>query len=125
MSLAFLVYLMQVLGNLGYFLGIAGIVLTIFGGMATAFCWVEENSSYSMVPEGAHKKTKKLAIVGGIFLFLSVFVPSKETMYTMAAAHTVQTISESEEVRDLASESFGLLEDSIKKWREEVQKELN
>ena len=61
-----------------------------------------------------------LVLFAFLGLAINALLPSKETMYYMAAAYGAEKVVTSEKAGELATESFGLLEDYIAKYRKEL-----
>lgn len=70
--------------------------------------------------------TKKFVKVGGTLTLVSclvfIFTPSKDTMYTMAAAYGVQTAAENPNVQRLAGKSLQVLEGKLDEYLKEGKK---
>lgn len=66
---------------------------------------------------GTYKKTRKYlfkwCIGGAVGLFILSFIPSKSTMYTMAAAYGTQKVAENPDVKRLAGKSLDVLEKAM------------
>lgn len=67
-------------------------------------------------------KAKGLLITAAIMFFISGFLPSKDTMYTMAAAYGVQSAAENPNVQRVAGKSLQLLEGKLDEYLKEDKK---
>lgn len=68
------------------------------------------------------KKMKVLLVASSTMFILSGFLPSKETMYTMAAAYGVQSAAENQNVQRVAGKSLQLLEGKLDEYLKEGKK---
>lgn len=121
MELALFFYLAGVVENVSEVI-VALSLLTIFSfGCYTVFAAMHYDSSYGGGNKwetyySTRKKLLKWAIVAGVALVLSGLVPSKNTMYTMAAAYGAQSIVENPDVKRLAGKSLDVLEGAMDKY---------
>lgn len=77
-------YLADVVGNLSAFLSIMGGIIIVVVGMPF--------SGYLMDVHKFGKKALLLPAAGILLLFLSVFIPSKQTIYLMAGGYVTQEV---------------------------------
>lgn len=121
MELALFFYLADVVDNFAKGLGVIWSIWV--GGIALSlifmFVWVDFVDNLTF-----YKKFLKLsAIVLPSVLLLGSFIPSKDTMYTMAAAYGVQTAAENPNVQRVAGKSLQVLEGKLDEFLKEEKKE--
>ena len=112
-SLSWMVYFAEICDNLGFalhFWGAGGLLLCI--GIILLF----------MISEGDYPKSWKGfwygLVIGNVCLFLSVFVPSKNTFYAIAASQVGEKIAQNEGVQGLAKDSLTALRSWLKSQTE-------
>lgn len=86
-TLSWLLYLAEVLHNLGIFLGIIGMIACLIGGAATLVSAVDKSSSYPCEGVDTVIKISSRILIAGLFaLALSMLLPSKQAMYMIAVS---------------------------------------
>lgn len=131
MSLALIVYLIAVIPKIGaaawmtlMLVGILYLIMTIsssvdldvYGGYG------EEHSSVKKARSTRKLMRNKLWIPFTL-LFVAVLVPSKETLYTMAAAYGVEKLVDNPVAQDLASDGVDVLKQLMAKAKRELAEE--
>ncbi|QXG07619.1 hypothetical protein [Erwinia phage Pecta] len=107
MELAILFYLAGVVGNLQFVLVSISLV-GLCASVAAVFAMVDIN--------GTVKGYKRYPIICLLILLFSILLPSKSTIYTMAAAYGVQEAATNPDVQRLAGKSFKLLEQKLDEY---------
>lgn len=91
-------------------------------GYLNADCsWNNSEAKKEKVKTTAYKY-KWVLIIAVSILILRSFIPSKDTMYTMAAAYGVQTAAENPNVQRLAGKSLQVLEGKLDEYLKEGKK---
>ena len=118
-------YLVQILSNLG----IITIIALLIGGCSLIFTLVfaamEQDFKYSTFDENPlWGVSQNIGIVLSIFVVIGLFVPSKETMYIIAASQIGEQIIQLEEVQAIGGEAGGLAKDTIELLRQQISEQL-
>lgn len=101
MSLMWAIYLIEALGNLKDLLAGAMVVAAIF-------CFlVPPITDFDL--EQARKIWTKIGIGVAAAALVFTFIPSRQTMYAMGAAHAAQQIIENPKVQELGGKAFEIL----------------
>lgn len=121
MELAIFFYLAGIVGNLGDTLQGIGLIGVLAFGLSAIMGLVHADTSYDSkaAMERLHKLVKRFTwfpIVSVMLIILSAFIPSKDTMYTMAAAYGVQTAAENPNVQRVAGKSLEVLESKLDEY---------
>lgn len=130
MELALFFYAAGVIGNLAGFFLLSAISLTGFYlavgilGAINADCqWESKTKQEAKAANRAFFKGYKwMPIVGALLFLISAIMPSKDTMYTMAAAYGVQTAAENPNVQRVAGKSLQVLEGKLNEFLKEEKK---
>lgn len=93
-----------------------GITLMVMGFSAAAIFL----SEYQLK---AGKISLSAGIAGTVMLLIAMFIPPKETIYTMAAAYGVQVAAENPDVKRVAGKSLALLESAIDSYTKKAKAE--
>ncbi len=96
MELALLIYLAGIVKKLSAFLCIAGVLLCFIG--VVIFTHTK-----------AFKRALLISVVGFLFVFSSVFIPSEKTIYLMAGGYATQEIATS----DTAKKALEILNEKL------------
>ena len=131
MELALFFYVAGVIDNVAGFFGISAIGLTGFylavgiAGAINADCqWESKTKQEAKAANRAFfKRYKWMPMVGALMFLISALIPSKDTMYTMAAAYGVQTVAENPNVQRVAGKSLQVLEGKLDEFLKEEKKE--
>lgn len=131
MELALFFYVAGVIKNISGFFFIFATILAVFYigvgviGAINADCeFGRESKKRAKEDNKAFFKNQRWAIILSTALFLvSAFLPSKDTMYTMAAAYGVQTAAENPNVQRVAGKSLQVLEGKLDEFIKEGKKE--
>ncbi len=100
MSLALIVYLAEVANNLST-------LLKITAGMGAATLCVA--AIFSLIEGRIIPGIKSLIISSMACMLFAVFIPTKETIYVMVAAKTVEDIASSPKVQELGGKSLDVI----------------
>lgn len=107
-------YLADVTGNVSTFLVLLTVVGCVIVGIGTLIRLIEDN---------------EFNIFGKWLLALTIFtgltaalIPSKQTIYLMAASSVVMDVAQNERVKSIADNSLTLIENKIKEYNEEGKK---
>lgn len=114
MNLAIFFYLADILENLSQGLTIIFTAWAVAFVMALIFfpVWQDMVDDFTLP-----KKGFKWSIIGlPSLLLVASFLPSKSTMYTMAAAYGVQSVAENPNVQRVAGKSLQVLEDKLDEY---------
>ena len=114
MNLAIFFYLADVLENFSQGLTIVFTAWLVMLVMALIFfpVWQDMVDDFTLP-----KKGLKWSIIGlPSLLLVASFLPSKSTMYTMAAAYGVQSVAENPNVQRVAGKSLQVLEDKLDEY---------
>lgn len=80
-------YIMTILGNLGFLLGVTGFLCLLVGAGVYVFCVTESTEYGTQDEKELHRRYKmkanKLLIRGFISLLLCCFIPSTKEMYAI------------------------------------------
>lgn len=110
MSLITIIYLADVVNGLQTILGMLGIMLGIVS--IGFFGYIHDINRFT-----DSKTTHKLPIIGLIcsvlMLFLTSFIPSKETIYMMTAVHYGQELAKTPQVNELSSKVYTILNSKL------------
>lgn len=114
MELAFFFYAAGIVDKLSSISGLVAIVLAFFIAFICFVFTVED------MFENINKGYLKTGIIITFLLgTLSILTPSKETMYTMAAAYGVQSAAENPNVQRVAGKSLQILESKLDEFIKE------
>lgn len=114
-NLSWFLYLADVLSNLQVFLFLSGLFVLLAGGFGCLVLWEEYEVRWPM----------SIVIPLSFLLLLgSIVIPSKETMYAIAASQVGETIIQLEEVQSLGGDVGGLASDTIELLRQNIQEQL-
>lgn len=122
-TLSMFLYFAEVLSSVGIFLGIIGLIGLIFGIVISIPSFIVPwNYHASLAPpesvEVSHKNLKIFSIVsmvfGFVFFLTSVFLPSKQTMYMIAASELGETVVTSEEGREIYTELKSIIMENLR-----------
>ena len=129
MSLVWVIYLIDVIcqpwGGLGFIIFIATLIFTVIS-IFSAFTTDEpESSTESEVIRLFLQKPvwKKLMIFGISILFLSNFIPERDTAYKMLAAYGVEEAIKLPQVQGVADKSFQVLNKAMDDYLKESDKD--
>lgn len=132
-SLSWLVYLSYVIPNLGVVLVTMALALCFIIGGAFIYSRtaMSDGKRYpNMYPDAyengqkAHKFLLKILWIPFVLICLSIFIPSRETMYMIAASQVGETVIQLEQVQSLGGEVGGLASDTIELLRQNIQEQL-
>lgn len=113
-----LIYFATVINNLGIFCTIIG-VLGISVGI---FSWLSHIAHKQDKYEGFNAPWgKPLAIISAIVLFIGMLLPSRDTCYTMIAAHYGEEILNNEKVEHITGNTLDLLDTWIEQKKQEIE----
>lgn len=131
MELALFFYFAGVIDSVADFFFIAAVAITGFylgvGIMGAINADCEWESTKKKAAKEANKAffkgSKWMPIVGAVLFLTNSLIPSKDTMYTMAAAYGVQTAAENPNVQRVAGKSLQVLEGKLDEFIKEGKKE--
>lgn len=121
MSLALIVYLASITNNLGCVVFTIGMVCSIVFLFWHIIRFMEGKDCSGEYEVAAPRKS--ILIWGIVLISIACFIPSKETIYTMIAAKTVQDVSTSEKVQELSGKSLEVLEKVMDGYLKDKTKE--
>jgi hypothetical protein len=124
MNFMWFIYLTDVLPALDKWFGFFFILASVCGAIGLFLSAVALEDGQEEFAKGSARFVMYLTPVWFVSLIFSVLFPNKETMYYMAAAYGAEKVVTSEAAGEIATESFGLLEDYIAKYRKELKEEL-
>lgn len=96
------IYLFDVISSLAVAAGIATIAGIIIAFFAGGIAYIEDDTEL-------RKLGKYALIVAVIAGFLSVFIPSKSTMYAMGGVYIAETIANTDQATELGQKSIKVL----------------
>jgi len=124
-SVSWFLYFVQFISNLSVITLIALIILGIGLSLTLVFAAIEQELSYNDWPSNPlWKISRNLAIALGIFTFIALFLPSKDTMYAIAASQVGEQIIQLEEVQEVGGEVGAIAKDAITLLRQNIQEQL-
>lgn len=110
MTLMWAIYWIDVLENIRTALEVFG-----FGSLFIIGFWCLVTASVDTEELSAvFSKTRSWLITAGIFVVISLFIPSQKTMYAMGAAYAGQQIIDNPKVQELGGNAFKLLNEKLK-----------
>ena len=122
MDLMWLVYLLNVVGNLSTIFVISSILLAAAVFATAIFFWMDNG-----LPSSEDKETvrmvglwKKLAITAAILSLLAVFTPDEKTMYMMAGAYGTQKVIESPQGKQMADKIMTIVNAKVDEYVDEA-----
>lgn len=110
MNLALLFYIADVVNKLQVLSSVIASIIVVICFLIALYATIEGEWG-KLFP-----KFKPLCIAAGVLWAVFAILPSKSTMYTMAAAYGVQTAAENPNVQRLAGKSLQLLEDKLDEY---------
>lgn len=124
-NVSWFLYLVQIISNIGVItvivlivLGLSFIILLVFGA-------IEQDLHYSKLSENPiWPIVRNIGIVLAIFTTIGVFIPSKETMYMIAASQVGEQVIQLQQVQEVGGEVGGLAKDTIELLRQQIQEQL-
>jgi hypothetical protein len=120
MSFAMIVYLIGMLGAVNDAISLLfGLSSIIVMGAGLFALFLASEDLYESPMQKTLAVIKTASVVAVSLLVLSIFIPSKETAYTMIAASGVETIVTDDRVQQLGGKSL----DVIEQWLEEMSPE--
>lgn len=129
MELMWAIYWIDVLGNISGGLngfGAVGTIVTVLclivGGMLVSTSYSEKDPD---MKKGCTllRRAWQFGIITAILFTLSIFVPSKKTMYAMMAANVGQKIVESPQMQEIGGKALKILNDKLDELAGERKKE--
>lgn len=112
--LVFIIYLISVIDAV---LGVAILGIAVIGFIGFLAIPVLELAGDEMA--AFYKKLAKPLI---LFVLIAVFIPSKQTAYTMLAAYGLQEIAQTEEAKRVGSKSIQVIEKALDEYLTEDKK---
>lgn len=106
MTLTFLIYLAATVGKLSALLGLVG----TFGLISILIILGVTGDPYSNESFPWPISHKKAIILFSLIIVASVFLPSKQTMYLMAAAYATEQVVTNERVQNVSDDILELIE---------------
>ncbi|AJT60776.1 hypothetical protein [Citrobacter phage CVT22] len=127
MELALFFYFAEVSSNLAFILLAMGIIGAIIWGITTINAFMNADYAWNTKQAKAatherFKASKGVPIACVIAIVVSCLLPSKDTMYTMAATYGVQSVAENSNVQRLAGKSLQVLESKLDEYLKEDKK---
>ncbi len=123
MNLILIIWLLDVIPAIGVALTLLGVALILLYPLLLIIRNCELSDHYPSDHEEIKKDfapyiatSKWLVYVGAVLLTMAVFIPSKGTLYAMAAAYGIQEVAASEDVKRLTGKSFTLLEKKMDEY---------
>lgn len=128
-NVSWFLYLSDLVQSLSIFFGItafAGLVvfagLLAYGGSKKDF--ERHGNDRWEYGDKVQKKAFKFLPLVILVLFMAFILPSKETMYMIAASQVGEQIIQLEQVQDIGGEAGGLAKDAIDLLRQQIQEQL-
>jgi len=120
-SLSWFLYAADVIGSLNFFFGISGFVAGLAALALVVIGAIDRDCAYSEKEKEKGKRKQwsgvKLAPVGAVFIFLACLLPSKQTMYMIAASEIGDRLSKTQAANEIATEANDILRGYLKKLR--------
>ena len=110
--------------ELALFFWLAGVseglgMALIFSSMCIIMAFAVAFTIHAEEGKKLPKCYKSLIFIGPFLLLVGVITPSKDTLYTMAAAYGVQSAIENPNVQRMAGKSMKLLENKLDEYLKE------
>lgn len=118
-SVSWFIYIAGVVENVGITFVIAGFC----GIIATAICWFgfaiadDDNTAAMLKSAGVRIPTWSIGL-----LLVCSFIPSKTTMYAIAASQIGETVVTSPEAREMIDDTKTILRDYLKSLKKDAAK---
>ena len=117
-----LVYSLNVLGNLSSVFVISSILLAAVVFATAIFFWMDNG-----LPSFEDKETvrmvglwKKLAVTATILSLLAIFTPDEKTIYLMAGAYGTQKVIESPQAQQMADKIMSIVNAKVDEYVDEA-----
>lgn len=132
-ELSWFVYIAQVLPNLGVTMAFSALIsiVMMIGFYVYGMTARSDGTRYpSLYPQARENGMKVLSTLHKIWwipiviLFLSTLIPSKQTLYMIAASQIGEQVIQLEEVQKLGGDVGGLASDTIELLRQNIQEQL-
>lgn len=129
MSLALIVYLINVIPGIAILLCFVG-VFSLIAGLLT-IPWMigvlDDHKEYDEACKEELKRPKslmkKLIATSLILFFFALLIPSEKTMYTMLAAYGVEKVATNEKTQEILGNGVDILNLQLQKYKDELLKE--
>ena len=130
-SLSLLIYAAEVVPNLSVFMFVVGLASFCVIGLVTAIVWmslVEDSSSYKKerseagiekLNRGDQFKYIKWGYFGMFLMVLSLFTPSKQTIYLIAGSEVGEAVVTSDEGQKIMSDIHAVIKHQLQELKGE------
>jgi hypothetical protein len=115
-SVSWFIYIANVTENIG----VALVGLGIFSLLACCACWFAFSVADDKgTAEMLKRSGARFPILGAILLAIACFVPSKATMYGIAASQIGETVANSPDAREMIDDTKQILRDYLKSLKKD------
>jgi len=130
MSLALIVYLINVIPGIGFLAFVLGFCCVVAAGLSIFWIvsvldsYMNTNSAECKQELKRPKKFIKNLLTSAIGLFfVAIVIPSEKTLYTMLAAYGVEKVATNEKTQEILGNGVDILNLQLQKYKEELLKE--